>query len=166
MTTRLRSAHISKGFPVNYCSGFRLLSMVSACEVDGLYLFVILSLLCSCCIHFCIYVRVVESILFTWVDWDFSIHSSIIYTETWKFGVAGVSRQNFNLEVNAKDYGFEPTNTPRTDRSVKFLSSFAFSFPFLHGLSSDLTFDEYTFAAAFPIINYVVFYLPICYYVN
>ncbi|XP_062158706.1 uncharacterized protein LOC133866172 isoform X2 [Alnus glutinosa] len=62
MTTRLRSAHISKGFPVNYCSGFRLLSMVSACEVDG------------------------------------------------------VSRQNFNLEVNAKDYGFEPTNTPRTDR--------------------------------------------------
>ncbi|XP_065623761.1 uncharacterized protein LOC136065035 [Quercus suber] len=64
MTTRLRSASISKGFPVNYCSGFRSLSMVSAFEVDG------------------------------------------------------VSRQNFNLEVNAMDYGFEPTNTPRTDRSV------------------------------------------------
>ncbi|CAL5338278.1 unnamed protein product [Camellia sinensis] len=30
----------------------------------------------------------------------------------------GVSRENFNLEVNAKDYGFEPTDTPRTDRSV------------------------------------------------
>lgn len=64
MTTRLRSASISKGFPVNYCSGFRSLSMASAFEVDG------------------------------------------------------VSRQNFNLEVNAMDYGFEPTNTPRTDRSV------------------------------------------------
>ncbi|KAL9420861.1 hypothetical protein AB3S75_038432 [Citrus x aurantiifolia] len=30
----------------------------------------------------------------------------------------GVSRQSFNLEVNASNYGFEPTNTPRTDRSV------------------------------------------------
>ncbi|PON99021.1 Pyrimidine-nucleoside phosphorylase, bacterial/eukaryotic [Trema orientale] len=30
----------------------------------------------------------------------------------------GVSRQSFSLEVNAKDYGFEPTDTPRTDRSV------------------------------------------------
>ena len=65
MTTRLRSAHISKGFPVNYCSGFRLLSMVSACEVDGLYLFVTLSLFCPSCIHFCIYVCAIESILFT-----------------------------------------------------------------------------------------------------
>uniref|UniRef100_A0A2N9IRD1 Glycosyl transferase family 3 domain-containing protein n=1 Tax=Fagus sylvatica TaxID=28930 RepID=A0A2N9IRD1_FAGSY len=64
MTTRLRSANISKGYPVNYCSGFRSPSTVSAFEVDG------------------------------------------------------VSRQSFNLEVNAKDYGFEPTNTPRTDRSV------------------------------------------------
>ncbi|KAJ4974529.1 hypothetical protein NE237_007703 [Protea cynaroides] len=32
--------------------------------------------------------------------------------------VDGVSRESFNLEVNAKDYGFEPTDTPRTDRSV------------------------------------------------
>ncbi|XP_057949860.1 uncharacterized protein LOC131144918 isoform X2 [Malania oleifera] len=32
--------------------------------------------------------------------------------------VDGVSRQSFNVEVNAKDYGFEPTETPRTDRSV------------------------------------------------
>ncbi|KAL5552827.1 hypothetical protein UlMin_040228 [Ulmus minor] len=32
--------------------------------------------------------------------------------------VEGVSRQVFSLEVNAKDYGFEPTDTPRTDRSV------------------------------------------------
>ncbi|KAB1207860.1 Anthranilate phosphoribosyltransferase [Morella rubra] len=64
MTTRLRSAQNLKGFPVNYCSGFRSMSMASACEVDG------------------------------------------------------VSRQSFNLEVNAKDYGFEPTDTPRTDRSV------------------------------------------------
>lgn len=97
---------------------------------------------------------------------NFSIHSSIIYTETQKFGVAGVSRQNFNFEVNAKDYGFEPTNTPRTDRLVKFPSSFVFSFLFLYGLSSDLTFDGYTFTDAFPIINSVVFYPLTCYYVN
>ncbi|XP_042497694.1 anthranilate phosphoribosyltransferase [Macadamia integrifolia] len=32
--------------------------------------------------------------------------------------VDGVSRESFNLEVNARDYGFEPTDTPRTDRSV------------------------------------------------
>lgn len=32
--------------------------------------------------------------------------------------VDGVSREAFNMEVNAKDYGFEPTDTPRTDRSV------------------------------------------------
>ncbi|GLT86495.1 hypothetical protein SLE2022_377930 [Rubroshorea leprosula] len=63
MTTRLRTA-TSKGLPVNYCSGFRSLSMESACQVDG------------------------------------------------------VSRHSFNLEVNAMDYGFEPTDTPRTDRSV------------------------------------------------
>ncbi|KAL9663691.1 hypothetical protein QQ045_019082 [Rhodiola kirilowii] len=30
----------------------------------------------------------------------------------------GVSREVFNLEVNAKDNGFEPSDTPRTDRSV------------------------------------------------
>ncbi|KAG2298335.1 hypothetical protein Bca4012_009539 [Brassica carinata] len=29
-----------------------------------------------------------------------------------------VSRQSFNLEVDARNYGFEPTETPRTDRSV------------------------------------------------
>ncbi|KAI4328185.1 hypothetical protein L6164_020562 [Bauhinia variegata] len=34
------------------------------------------------------------------------------------FGHEGVTRQGFSLEVNAKDYGFEPTDTPRTDRSV------------------------------------------------
>ncbi|XP_073290622.1 uncharacterized protein [Primulina huaijiensis] len=32
--------------------------------------------------------------------------------------VDGVSRESFNTVVNAKDYGFEPTDTPRTDRSV------------------------------------------------
>ncbi|GMN73858.1 hypothetical protein TIFTF001_054922, partial [Ficus carica] len=32
--------------------------------------------------------------------------------------IDGVSRQSFSLEVNAKDYGFEPSDTPRTDRSV------------------------------------------------
>ncbi|MBA0613709.1 hypothetical protein Godav_014088, partial [Gossypium davidsonii] len=32
--------------------------------------------------------------------------------------VDGVSHQSFRLEVNAMDYGFEPTDTPRTDRSV------------------------------------------------
>ena len=43
------------------------------------------------------------------------------------------------------DYGFEPTNTPRTDRSVEFLSSLLFSV--LHGLSSDLSFDENTLSS-------------------
>ncbi|XP_008784971.1 anthranilate phosphoribosyltransferase isoform X4 [Phoenix dactylifera] len=32
--------------------------------------------------------------------------------------VDGISRESFSIEVNAKDYGFEPTDTPRTDRSV------------------------------------------------
>ncbi|XP_027346740.1 uncharacterized protein LOC113858341 [Abrus precatorius] len=32
--------------------------------------------------------------------------------------LVGVTRQGFSLEVNAKDYGFQPTDTPRTDRSV------------------------------------------------
>ncbi|VFQ93202.1 unnamed protein product [Cuscuta campestris] len=30
----------------------------------------------------------------------------------------GVSRESFNCVVNAEDYGFAPTDTPRTDRSV------------------------------------------------
>ncbi|CAH8337429.1 unnamed protein product [Eruca vesicaria subsp. sativa] len=64
MTTRVRAATASKGFPVNYCSGFRSLSSDTALEADG------------------------------------------------------VSRQSFNLEVDARNYGFEPTETPRTDRSV------------------------------------------------
>ncbi|KAL2547134.1 anthranilate phosphoribosyltransferase [Forsythia ovata] len=34
------------------------------------------------------------------------------------YAIDGVSRETFNIEVNAKDYGFEPTDTPRTDRSV------------------------------------------------
>ncbi|KAI3452689.1 hypothetical protein Pfo_009353 [Paulownia fortunei] len=32
--------------------------------------------------------------------------------------VDGVSRESFNIVVNANDYGFEPSDTPRTDRSV------------------------------------------------
>ncbi|KAK4373184.1 hypothetical protein RND71_008568 [Anisodus tanguticus] len=32
--------------------------------------------------------------------------------------VDGVSRESFNIEVNAGDYGFASTDTPRTDRSV------------------------------------------------
>ncbi|XP_054793014.1 uncharacterized protein LOC129298612 [Prosopis cineraria] len=32
--------------------------------------------------------------------------------------LGGVSRQGFTLEVKAQDYGFQPTDTPRTDRSV------------------------------------------------
>ncbi|XP_073143006.1 uncharacterized protein [Henckelia pumila] len=62
MTTRLRSPNASKGLPVNYCSGFRSLSM--------------------------------------------------------RHAIDGVSRESFNTVVNAEDYGFEPTDTPRTDRSV------------------------------------------------
>lgn len=38
MTTRLRSLTSTKGFPVNYCSGFRSLNVASAHEVDGVYL--------------------------------------------------------------------------------------------------------------------------------
>ncbi|XP_038893189.1 anthranilate phosphoribosyltransferase isoform X1 [Benincasa hispida] len=34
------------------------------------------------------------------------------------FEIDGVSRHSFSLEVNAADYGFQPTDTPRTDRSV------------------------------------------------
>ncbi|XP_024628393.1 anthranilate phosphoribosyltransferase isoform X2 [Medicago truncatula] len=63
MTTRLRSS-MTKGIPVNYCSGFRSLDISSTSEPGG------------------------------------------------------VTRQGFSLEVNAKDYGFQPTDTPRTDRSV------------------------------------------------
>ncbi|KAL9260454.1 Anthranilate phosphoribosyltransferase-like protein [Drosera capensis] len=32
--------------------------------------------------------------------------------------VDGVSRETFGFEVNAKDFGFAPSDTPRTDRSV------------------------------------------------
>ncbi|KAL1365521.1 hypothetical protein HN51_013544 [Arachis hypogaea] len=64
MTTRLRSVNVSKGLPVNYCSGFRSLNIPSTSEPGG------------------------------------------------------VTRQGFHLEINAKDYGFQPTDTPRTDRSV------------------------------------------------
>ncbi|GAU21344.1 hypothetical protein TSUD_189310, partial [Trifolium subterraneum] len=32
--------------------------------------------------------------------------------------LGGVTREGFSLEVNAKDYGFQSTDTPRTDRSV------------------------------------------------
>lgn len=38
-----------------------------------------------------------------------------------------MTRQGFSLKVNAKDYGFKPTDTPRTDRSVKFSSISCFS---------------------------------------
>ncbi|KAK3041839.1 hypothetical protein RJ639_000355 [Escallonia herrerae] len=34
------------------------------------------------------------------------------------YEVDGVSRENFNVVVNAKEYGFEPTETPRTDKLV------------------------------------------------
>ncbi|KVI05700.1 Glycosyl transferase, family 3 [Cynara cardunculus var. scolymus] len=34
------------------------------------------------------------------------------------YDVDGVSRENFSLIVDAKEYGFEPLETPRTDRSV------------------------------------------------
>ncbi|PIA29324.1 hypothetical protein AQUCO_06100086v1 [Aquilegia coerulea] len=34
------------------------------------------------------------------------------------FELNGVSHECFSLEVNAKDYGFESSDTPRTDRSV------------------------------------------------
>lgn len=36
---------------------------------------------------------------------------------------AGVLHEKFSVEINAKDYGFEPTDTPRTDRSVRVFSS-------------------------------------------
>ncbi|GAB2280500.1 hypothetical protein Dimus_015127 [Dionaea muscipula] len=34
------------------------------------------------------------------------------------FDADGVSRETFSFAVNATDFGFEPTDTPRTDRSV------------------------------------------------
>ncbi|KAI3780006.1 hypothetical protein L2E82_09825 [Cichorium intybus] len=34
------------------------------------------------------------------------------------YDVDGVSRESFSLIVDAKEYGFEPSETPRTDRSV------------------------------------------------
>ncbi|XP_074317520.1 uncharacterized protein LOC141653592 [Silene latifolia] len=34
------------------------------------------------------------------------------------FEIDGVSRESFSFEVNAEDYGIDPTDTPRTDRSV------------------------------------------------
>lgn len=34
-----------------------------------------------------------------------------------------MSRENFNVVVNAEEYGLEPTETPRTDKLVK-LSGF------------------------------------------
>ncbi|KAM7484196.1 hypothetical protein LguiA_000205 [Lonicera macranthoides] len=41
---------------------------------------------------------------------------------SWNMGpgyeVDGVSRENFNVVVNAKEYGIEPTDTPRTDRLI------------------------------------------------
>ncbi|KAG6516548.1 anthranilate phosphoribosyltransferase-like [Zingiber officinale] len=33
--------------------------------------------------------------------------------------IDGISRESFSIDVNAEDYGFEPTDTPRTDRSVR-----------------------------------------------
>nr|CAD1822832.1 unnamed protein product [Ananas comosus var. bracteatus] len=32
--------------------------------------------------------------------------------------IDGISRETFSIVVNAEDYGFKPTDTPRTDRSV------------------------------------------------
>lgn len=43
-----------------------------------------------------------------------------LITEASTLGISGVSCESFNIEVNAKDYGFQPTDTPRTDRSVIF----------------------------------------------
>ncbi|KAJ6356043.1 hypothetical protein OIU78_004207 [Salix suchowensis] len=86
MTTKFRSVNASKGLPVNYCSGFRSLSMDSAFELDG------------------------------------------------------VSRQNFKTEVNAKDFGFEPTDTPRTDRSVSWVCDYSLFYPFFV-LSSKIVID-------------------------
>lgn len=58
MTTRLRSINASKGLPVNYCSGFRSLSMALASEVDGFFsrlliFFILFLLAISPCIKPC-----------------------------------------------------------------------------------------------------------------
>ncbi|KAK6791384.1 hypothetical protein RDI58_010465 [Solanum bulbocastanum] len=45
--------------------------------------------------------------------------------------VDGVSRESFNIEVNASDYGFASTDTPRTDRSVSSISLVLFQMFFL-----------------------------------
>ncbi|GMI75023.1 hypothetical protein like AT1G70570 [Hibiscus trionum] len=46
------------------------------------------------------------------------VHSGLVIKGEEACEVDGVSLQSFRLEVNAMDYGFEPTDTPRTDRSV------------------------------------------------
>lgn len=38
MTTRLRSVSMTRGLPVNYCSGFRSLDIASTSEHGGMYL--------------------------------------------------------------------------------------------------------------------------------
>lgn len=35
MTTKERSAHASKGLPVNHCSGFRTPNSINSSEADG-----------------------------------------------------------------------------------------------------------------------------------
>lgn len=72
------------------------------------------------------------------VDW--ACQSSSIKIEAFTYDFSGVSRQNFKTEVNAKDFGFEPTDTPRTDRSVSSVCDY-FLISSLVVLSSEIVID-------------------------
>ncbi|XP_017697462.1 anthranilate phosphoribosyltransferase isoform X2 [Phoenix dactylifera] len=91
MTTKVRSVNASKGLPVNHCSGFRSPSNATNSDVDGM------DLTCGGLLHN--------------LDLLFLVLDGLSENKR-------ISRESFSIEVNAKDYGFEPTDTPRTDRSV------------------------------------------------
>ena len=93
MTTKERSATASKGLPVNHCSGFRSPFASNDTSVDGIAKGILWSKISS--------IRV-----------KLNIDSLSLSLSP------GILRENFSIDVNAKDYGFEPTDTPRTDRSV------------------------------------------------
>ena len=122
MTTKAKAVHASKGLPVNHCSGFRPPSLAVLPDVDGI---ISLALLVFFFVVF-------YDCLYNNVDFHQYNHSLVVFSFMLKymdptfvfegpypwFVLAGISRESFSIDVNAKDYGFEPTDTPRTDRSV------------------------------------------------
>lgn len=135
LTTRLRSANTTRGLPVNYCSGFRALDISSTSEVGGMYSVSLFTLFTHLNNYIIVMTKSIKIIVLLFkANWQQSLcqflisklmllHHIISQIDTYQiflFCIAGVARHGFSLEVNAKDYGFQPTDTPRTDRSVKF----------------------------------------------